>query len=136
MDMHATAEDLAEWMGEPDPRPDAVRYLRPASLLVDRAARYSRFNPASPTVIEALRDATCAAASYWIANKIEPMAQGVTPSGSGAMASATILSGSVTVAGAEQQAAARVAASTALCDEAVLILEGAGLTGRLPWVIG
>ena len=139
--LYAAQEDIVGLWGLDRgdvPESDALdRALRAASRRVRHATRAARYDvgtsglPTDPDVVEAMRDATVAQCLLWLANGIDPekpLDQPPQKPLSKAMGGRSIsLSGddpSVT--------AARLQAAKDLCDDAVLILADAGLTGQ-PW---
>lgn len=129
---HATPADLSLWLdpsGGTEPVAAHQLHLRLASTLVDDAVRLTRFDPASPRVLAAQRDATCAHAAALLASGVDPTAGGTTASATDATTSLSLGPASIGFATAEVEHAAAVRASvtTRLCDEARLVLRNAGL---------
>lgn len=127
---HATVEQLIQWIlneGLPINTPtDAARYLRSASMLVDQYLQDCHPVPAdSAEAAQAITDATLIQACYWIENKIHPMAEDL-QSGK-TVASASLLSGSMTFADSDIAAKNRAHAGSALCLEARVTLGLAGI---------
>lgn len=127
---HATVEQLTQWIiaerlpiNAPD---DSPRYLRSASMLVDQYLQDCPPVPAdSAEATQAVTDATLIQVCYWIENKIHPMAEGL-QSGK-TVASASLLSGSMSFADGDQAAKNRAQAGDELCLEARLTLGLAGI---------
>lgn len=129
--VYATPSDLDGWLTSDGVPENAQRLIRSASLLVADATRAARYDvdtttglPYALTYVEALRDATCAQVAAWDALGIDPAkgAAGVPA----VEASKSIGGASISYAvGAQVEAAATSA--TALCEEALRILAGAGL---------
>lgn len=70
MSQHATAEELATWLGEDAPE-NATQLLRRASNLIDAivVAPYAKLTDGTiidTNVANALRDAACAQAEWWM----------------------------------------------------------------------
>jgi hypothetical protein len=140
---YATAADLATWTGATAPV-NAAQLLRRASALVRKAtavAFYATDTTGLPTdadTLQAFNDATCAQATFWAVNNIDPSGGALTQSGiltSKRLGSASLNydaagSGSVT---AWQ---AKVAATSELCEEAFDILSAAGINLINPWIAG
>lgn len=68
---HATAAELAAWLGSDTPPPDADRLLERASRLIDShvTAGYKvddNGDPSDTQMREALRDATTAQVEFWL----------------------------------------------------------------------
>lgn len=127
---HATVEQLVDWIlieGLTINAPtDAGRYLRSASMLVDQYLQDCSPIPAdSADTAQAITDATLIQACYWIENNIHPMAEGL-QSGK-TVASASLLSGSMTFADGDMAAKNRAQAGDTLCFEARLTLGLAGI---------
>ncbi|SOD72724.1 hypothetical protein SAMN05892883_2074 [Jatrophihabitans sp. GAS493] len=145
MIVHATQSDLEQWNTDTTVTFDGVDvdgYLRSASMRVDRATMtaYYAVDPAdgvTPTdakVLTALRDATCAQALAAITLAIKPNAGGAVVSR--VKQSVGIGSGRITYADAAAATASLQQATAELVDDAYLILQQAGLTGRQPWLCG
>lgn len=127
---HATVEQLVDWIlteGLPINAPtDAGRYLRSASMLVDQYLQdCPRTNPDDTDAAQAITDATLIQSCYWIENTITPMAESL-KSGK-TVASASLLSGSMSFADADTAAKNRAKAGDSLCLEARLTLGLAGI---------
>lgn len=77
--VYATGDELATWM-DADAPDNATALLRQASILVGRACRNDLYDvdssgkPSDPDLVEAMRDAVCAQAEYWVAAKVNPIA--------------------------------------------------------------
>lgn len=77
--VYATAAELATWM-DADAPDNATALLRQASILVGRACRNDLYDvdgsgkPSDPDLVEAMRDAVCAQAEYWVVAKVNPIA--------------------------------------------------------------
>ncbi|WP_313816351.1 hypothetical protein [Citricoccus sp.] len=131
---YATEADLTEWTGAEAPA-NAVVLLRSASTLVEQATRnavYGTFTDGMPSqsrVIDAFRDATCAQASFWAANGLDPAAGSLSEQSTRVASSKSIKGASVSYDAGDTAAtkAARVAALSTLCEEAFGILDHAGL---------
>lgn len=140
--VYATPTDLANWTQQPVPA-NAAAILRSASLLVREATRNCFYAvdagnlPTDAVIKQAFNDATCAQAAYWAANGIDP---GAPLAQAGVLNSKAIGSARLgyDTAGAGSLAAyqARVQASHELCQDAVRILQNAGLQMNGPWVVG
>lgn len=127
---HATVDQLTQWIideGLPINTPtDAARYLRSASMLVDHYLQDCPPVPAdNAEAAQAITDATLIQACYWIENKIHPMAENL-QSGQ-TVASASLLSGSMTFADGDMAAKNRAQAGDTFCLEARLTLGLAGI---------
>ena len=126
---HATVDQLTQWAnaeGLPLTIPgDAQRYLRLASLLVDDYLTKCGRTSTQDEAVQATTDATLIQACYWIENKIHPMAEDL-QSGK-TVASASLLSGSMTFADSDTAAKNRAQAGDTLCLEARLSLGLAGI---------
>lgn len=128
---HATLDQLTTWVQAegltltiPD---DAQRYIRQASLLVDQHLRHCHpYEPQDDIQQAAVTDATIIQAIYWIQNQITPMGESVQTSGK-VVASAGLLSGSMSFAGVDDTMKARANAAERLCFEARLTLGLAGM---------
>ncbi len=138
--LYATPEDLTpDWM--PAAPTNAASLIRSASRLVRRATLTAYYAtdaagaPTAVTVVQAMRDATCAQVASWVEADISPLA-GAAKASSAPVASKSLGSASVsydTSAAASVTAmAARAAAATSLCQEAGMILAEAGLIGTRP----
>lgn len=137
--IYATPADLATWWDKPEPE-NAVSLLRAASVLVTRETRLARYytsgagHPSDPTVAAAFRDAVTAQAAFWATNGINPAAGAIAEMAKdhviGKQIKGASISKSVTLV--ENSNRARTQAVTALCDEAWLILDQAGLVGGQP----
>ena len=127
--VYATPSDLADFTGEEAPA-NASALLRRASLLIDGlivTARYDTDDDGYPTdldITEALRDATCAQASWF----------DETGDVSGAAGRFNSLSlGSFSASGGGTGSGSNTsAAESRLSPEAVQILQNAGLTNQAP----
>jgi hypothetical protein len=134
MIVHATVTDLAAepWSVTAD---NAVVLLRLASRLVDQATMTAIYavdgtgRATDADVLAVLRDATCAQAAAWATLGIDPIKGRADDSGTAAVASKTIGSGSIAYdrSGAVLTAQARQEAATTLAPEAWQILAAAGL---------
>lgn len=127
---HATVEQLAQWIiteGLPISAPtDAARYLRSASMIVDQYLQDCPPIPAdNAEAQQATTDATLIQACYWIENNIHPLTEDL-QSGQ-TVASASLLSGSMTFADSDMAAKNRAHAGYALCLEARVTLGLAGI---------
>lgn len=127
---YATAADVESWTGLPAPD-DAIPLIRNASLLVGRACRNDRYAvtpagfPSDDSVVDAMRDATCAQVELWVAAGVDPVAG---PAGVEAEVSSTSIgSASVGMANSGDVDAARRQATTSLCVTSLSILRLAGL---------
>lgn len=141
--VYATAADLATWTGTTAPT-NATPLLRRASALVRKAtgtAFYATGTNGLPTdapTLQAFNDATCAQATFWAANNIDPATGGLSQAGiltnkrlgSASLTYDAMGSGSVT---AWQT---RAAATSELCEEAFDILTAAGINLINPWIAG
>lgn len=137
--LYAAQEDIAGAWGSGDiPDSDALDgALRAASLRVRHATRAARYDvgtdgkPSDPDVVEAFRDATVAQCLLWLRNGITPGAALQQPARQVASKS---MGGRATTFTTDDPAvtAARAQAAKELCDDAALILSGAGLIGQ-PW---
>lgn len=126
--VYATDTDLGAW--STNLPANTAPYLRAASALVATATTRDIYDvdpagkPTDPTVIDAMRDATCMQVAFWLANDIDPTAGalGFDP----IPASSSIAGGSVSVDTAAQNAAA-LASLSGLIDTALAELRRAGL---------
>ena len=134
--MFATEDELTARLGNRTAPADITGALQAASGLVRHAtmgAVYSTFSDGTavhPPVRHALRDATLAQVLFWAANEIDPTAGTLGASGDGRVVSSKSIKGasiSYDTAAAREAAEARPAAVTTLCDQAIMILIGAGL---------
>jgi len=133
--IYATSAELTTWGVTPPA--NATTLLRSASILVRRATMTAIYDvdaatslPTDADKVAALRDATCSQVGTWLALAIDPATGGA--AGAGKVVSAKSLgSGTITYAVTEV-AQALADAATSLCQEALLILADAGLTGS-PW---
>lgn len=127
---HATVEQLTQWIIDEgltiNAPTDAGRYLRSASMLVDQYLQDCQTPADSADTAQAITDATLIQACYWIENNIHPMAEGL-QSGK-TVASASLLSGSMTFADGDLAAKNRAQAGDTLCFEARLTLGLAGIS--------
>ncbi|NAE18076.1 hypothetical protein [Enterococcus hirae] len=132
MIVYATSDDLKDWRGADSPA-NAEQLLRAASGMVARVTRNARYRtttqglPVDTALAEALRDATSAQASLWLALDIDPATGPVGAIGAGQVISSSIGGGSVTYAADTALTQARVEAATTLCTAAADILHGVGL---------
>ncbi len=139
--LYAAQEDIVQlWGLDRGDAPDSDlldRALRAASRRVRHATRAARYDvtpsglPSDPADSEAMRDATVAQCLLWLVNGLDPEkpldqpAQRVTSKAMGGR--------SVSYSGDDPSVTqARLQAAKDLCDDAVMILAGAGLTGQ-PW---
>ncbi len=135
----ATPEDLTAWWGKPAPE-NAAGLLRSASSLVGRYTRAALYRttaeglPSDQVVAEAFRDATTSQAAFWASNGIDPSAGSLAEMGKGHAIGKSIKGASVnySVTLVENSNRARTEAVTALCEEAWLILDQAGLVNGQP----
>lgn len=140
---YATSADLAAWTTQTAPA-NAVTLLRRASALVRKHTAVLFYAtdvnglPTDAVTLQAFKDATCAQAGFWAANNLDPAGGGLTQTG--VLTNKRIGSASLSydVAGAGSVAAyqARIDATSELCEEAVDILQQAGLNLTQPWVTG
>jgi hypothetical protein len=132
---YATEGDLSAWLTDNGLAlpggVSAVAYLRHAERIVRRATICDLYDtasdgtPTSTTVANALRDATCAQVGHWISLGVDPAAG---PAGTtGVVQSSSMLSGSVQYATYASQAEERAAATVSLSEDALGILQAAGL---------
>jgi hypothetical protein len=134
--IYATPADLAAppWSLSPLPTDVDARLLS-ASLLVARATRSAVYDvdetgaPTDPTIITALRDATCSQVVTWAALGIDPRAAGADAATSSGRVATTRTLGPATLAyaGTEAATARRAATATTITLEAHGILDAAGL---------
>lgn len=129
--MLADAADLQRWTQAPVPD-NADTYLRSCSSMVSDATRLAVYRtdpttglPTDPTILDAFRDATCIQAAAWITLGIDPLTGGFDTTG--VKSSKKIGSAAITVAGADQAAAARAYAAANLVPEAIRVLRVHGL---------
>ena len=137
--LYAAPEDIvALWnptWGDAPTDEDMDRALQAASRRVRHATRAARYDvgtdgkPSDPDDVEAFRDATVEQCLLWLRNSISPdaglqqPAQKVTSKAMGGR--------SISLSGDDPAVtAARVQAAKDLCDDAVMILAQAGLTGQ------
>ncbi len=144
---HATQEQLTQWAADNDHDlqipSNTARYLTAASMLVDEYAAQCRTPQVDdyldPWVAELdeepLTEATIVQAAYWLRNQVAPLEEDV-QAGSKVVASASLLSGSMTFADAQAASSARAQASRQLCYEARLTLNMAGIRPAQPFAIG
>lgn len=134
----APADIVGSWAQSWGDLPDSDamdRALGAASRRVRHATRAARYDvgtdgkPSDPDDVEAFRDATVAQCVLWLRNGLEPdaglqqPAQKVTSKAMGGR--------SISLSGDDPAVtAARVQAAKDLCDDAVMILAQAGLTGQ------
>lgn len=125
--MYATPAELGALL-EPEPAPaNARRLLARASRVIARATLCAVYDvdedglPVSQTLKDAMRDATCEQVAYWLETGAdEGIGTGYTSIGIGSVN----LARAGASAGDEDEAWA--------CEQALLILQQAGLTGRGP----
>lgn len=132
---YATEDDLAAWLDDnglelPDAW-SATAVLRHAERVVRRATVCDVYDvdgqgvATAGAVRAALRDATCAQVAHWAALGVDPVAG---PAGTtGVVQSSSMLSGSVQFATYASQAEERASATVTLSEDALGILEAAGL---------
>lgn len=141
--IYATSTDLSTWTSATAPA-NATQLLRRASGLVRKATATAFYAtdptglPTDPDTLQAFKDATCAQAAMWTAAGIDPAGGGVAVIaplkakriGSAGLDYDTSASSSVTAY------TARGAAAVTLCEEAVDILQAAGINLINPWIAG
>lgn len=131
---HVTLHGLTQWAdGEGIALPDSghQRALKMACRMI--AHHLGTTTP--PTDWTTVSEAAYAQASHWLTNNITP-GNPAPATGSNVVASSSLLSGSVTFAGAEQQAENKALDATRLCFEARMLLAMAGARPTQPRVIG
>lgn len=124
-------EDWRNHAAYPTTPEDITSLLHKATLLVANHIRSCHTPPGSE---QAITDATCTQAAFWHDHGITPLAGGT--QGGTTIASASLLTASVTYADSEHATSMRARAEHTLCDEALLVLTLAGITPRHPGVIG
>lgn len=139
MIVYATPDDLLDWTQQAVPD-NALSLLRSASLLIGRDTASTTYVadpitglPTEAALVTALRDATCAQATYWDAAGIDPVGgpAGLTPlRSSKKVGSAQITTDTASLA------ASRVAAVDQLCPQAETILRQAMLLSNRVWSYG
>ncbi|PKY66980.1 hypothetical protein CYJ25_01700 [Schaalia turicensis] len=132
-----TLEDWQAWAknnGEPTTTPENMsKLLRSADRLLALTFPHALMR-ADEGVRALFVEAACVQAMFWHDNQITPFNPGVTASST--VASSSLLSGSVSFAGAETTVAARNAYATRVCPEAVAVLKLAGVYPAPVGVIG
>ena len=130
-----TLEDWQAWAknnGEPTTTPENIRkLLRSADRLLALTFPHALMRADENTRASFVE---AAQAMFWHDNQITPFNPGVAASGT--VASSSLLSGSVSFAGAETTVNARNAYATRLCPEAVAVLKLAGIYPAPVGVIG
>lgn len=142
--VYADVDDLEGWVQDDVPD-NADLLIRSASLLVRRATAGDYYDvdvagkPSDVDLLQAFNDAVCAQVASWVALGIDPAA-GAGGAVTAAVASSSLLSGSVTYNTSATTStpivAARIAAATALCDESIQILQQAGAAASAVWSFG
>lgn len=132
-----TLEDWQAWAknnGEPTTTPENMsKLLRSADRLLALTFPHTLMR-ADEGVRASFIEAACVQAMFWHDNKITPFNPGVAASAT--VASSSLLSGSVSFAGAETTVAARNMYATCVCPEAVAVLKLAGVYPAPVGVIG
>lgn len=142
---YATTADLSAEPWSIDPLPSNTGLLlAQASRLVRRATMLARYvvdetgAPRDATVGAALRDATCAQVSGWLASGVNPSTGRDQPSGavvqSKKLGSAAVVY-DTSAAASVTAMSARARAATELSQDAYLILADAGLTSVRPGTV-
>lgn len=137
-DTVTTLEDWQAWAknnGEPTTTPpeNMIKLLRSADRLLALTFPCTLMR-ADENTRASFVEAACVQAMFWHDNQITPFNPGVTASGT--VASSSLLSGSVSFAGAETTVNARNTYATRVCPEAVAVLKLAGIYPRPVGVIG
>ncbi|GAB2457572.1 hypothetical protein [Xylanimonas ulmi] len=133
MPVYANPTDLTEGQWLPEVPDNAAALLRAASALLRRATNAAiypvddEYRPTDPALIDGFRDIVCAQVAAWVGAGIDPVAVQTGAAG-GVVASKGMGGKSISFAGADQAAAARVWAATHLGVEAQDILDGLPLT--------
>ncbi len=132
-----TLEDWQSWAknnGEPTTTPEnIIKLLRSADRLLALTFPCTLMR-ADENTRASFVEAACVQAMFWHDNHITPFNPGVTTSNT--VASSSLLSGSVSFAGAETTVNARNTYATRVCPEAVAVLKLAGIYPRPVGVIG
>lgn len=142
--VYATADDYATWTGGAAPG-NIASLLRSASIRIYGATSAAYYDadadtglPTDAGVIEALKDATCAQAAVWAGLGIDPnlSALDVTAPRRSKRLGAAGVDYDTSAATSSAAFQARQSAATDLCEEAVMILQQAGLLTSRVWTYG
>lgn len=133
--IYATPADLSSWTDDVAP-PNAAVLLRYASTLVEGATSHAHYRvdadgyPTGQTVSGAFESATCAQASFWAANGLDPAKGNLGVTGERVATSKAIRGATVSYdsADAAQGKQARIEALRTLSTEAYQVLSNEGLT--------
>lgn len=126
--VYAEEEDVITWTGDSNTPDNVDQLIRAASVLVRRATRFAAYDttpagaPADDDIADGFRDAVCAQVEWWTLNAIDPAVDSAAVGSR--VKTASLGSASITY---EDTTAAKVAAVTTLCPDAVDIITTLGV---------